>query len=194
VFERYTAEARRAIFFALHAALQDGRTTIDSEHLLLGLLFERGTRADAIFHLRDLFPDKIAKKTTGNQQIKAIPLADDVKRSLAYTAREADNLRHYWIDTDHLVLGVLADGENAENAAAAKLHAAGLHFDAARELVIENNRFRPWRRVPLWGRVSVWVASQFSPLWRAALPTPMGLALQIAFLLGIILAMVFVAR
>jgi hypothetical protein len=38
MFERYTERARRVIFFARYEAVQFGSTTIESEHLLLGLI------------------------------------------------------------------------------------------------------------------------------------------------------------
>src|SRR5271163_3661203 len=40
MFERYTEKARRAIFFARYEASQYGSTTIETEHLLLGILRE----------------------------------------------------------------------------------------------------------------------------------------------------------
>jgi hypothetical protein len=58
MFERYTDECKRAIFFAQQTALREGATAIDSRHLLLGLLSEAETRADVVFRLRDLFPEE----------------------------------------------------------------------------------------------------------------------------------------
>ena len=52
MFERYTERARRVIFFARYEASQFGSTTIETEHLLLGLLAEKGSVAHLA--LRDL--------------------------------------------------------------------------------------------------------------------------------------------
>jgi ATP-dependent Clp protease ATP-binding subunit ClpC len=174
VFERYTEESRRAIFFAKQTALKENRPAIDSGHLLLGLLNERNTRADTVFHLRNLLPDEAAQQALlTKQRNETIPLTDDGKRSLAYTAHEADDLRDYWIETEHLVLGILRESENT---GAGKLRSVGLNIDAARKLVAENKSTRSTRRVPL--------------LRQLLFPRPLGVALQIAFLLGIIVGMV----
>ena len=61
-----------------------------------------------------------------------IGLGGDGKRILAYTAREANRLRDYWIETEHLVLGILRERENA---AAVKLGVAGLDLERSRQLL-----------------------------------------------------------
>jgi len=48
MFERYTEEARRALFFARYAASQRGSMSIESEHLLLGLIRETRGSVNAI--------------------------------------------------------------------------------------------------------------------------------------------------
>jgi ATP-dependent Clp protease ATP-binding subunit ClpC len=193
MFERYTDESRRAIFFARHAALSRGKAAIDSNHLLLGLVWEKGTRADALFQLRVLLPEETSQKTTMNkaQSIESeIPLSDDSKRALACTAIEADQLKDYWIDTDHLVLGILREDKCS---AAAKLRAVGLKLESARKLVVDNKSSRPRRRVSLWRQVIL-----THPVGRALsqflFPSRVGLALQIAFFVGVILAMVLLSR
>lgn len=151
MFERLTDQCKRAIFFAQQAALHGGATEIDSNYLLEGLLSENGTRADTTFHLRDRLPTDLSKKPplTDKQTMKGtIPLSNDSKRILAYTLREANELRDYWIDTEHLVLGILSDQSNAANA---KLRTAGLDLESCRKLVVCNKGSRPPRPDPvLW--------------------------------------------
>ena len=174
MFGRYTDQCKRVIFFAQQTALCGRATAIDSGHLLLGLLSEGGTRADALFRLRDLFPEETAKQTNlikQNSLKGTIPLTVDGKRTVAFTAREANGLRDYWIDTEHLVLGILREGENQ---AAGRLRAAGLELETARQRVVKNKCSRPPQPNPvLW-----WVRQQ-----------PLGVALSIAFVLGIIAAL-----
>jgi hypothetical protein len=53
VFERYTEEARRALFFARFETSQRGGTSIESEYLLLGVIRENGGLVNAILtHFR----------------------------------------------------------------------------------------------------------------------------------------------
>ena len=63
---------------------------------------------------------------------KNLPLTLDCKRILAYTAEEANRMDDYWIDTDHLVLGILREGKCT---AAVRLEASGLALQQARTQV-----------------------------------------------------------
>jgi ATP-dependent Clp protease ATP-binding subunit ClpC len=192
MFERYTEESRRAIFFARYSALSSGKAAIDSNHLLLGLVWEKGTRANALFQLRALLPEETSRKTTSVAQSieTGISLSDDSKRALAWTAIEADQLKDYWIDTEHLVLGILREEESS---AAAKLRAVGLNLESARKLVADNKSSRPRRRVSLWRQV-IFPRPVGRALRQFLFPSRVGLALQIVFFVGVILAMVLLSR
>jgi ATP-dependent Clp protease ATP-binding subunit ClpC len=174
VFARYTEESRRAIFFARQTALLTNSATINSEHFFLGLLSEAQTRADQVFHLRAVFPIEADQQSTLAEQkpVKEnIPLTTDLKRVIAYVALEADSLHDYWIDTDHLVLGILREDENA---AANKLRSTGLDIETARRRVIEGKSSRPERPHPvIW-----WVRRR-----------PLGIALSVAFVIGVLVAL-----
>jgi ATP-dependent Clp protease ATP-binding subunit ClpC len=175
MFNRYTDECKRAIFFAQQIALHEGVTAINSSHLLLGLLREVDSRANSIFRLRELLPAEVAHLVALRKQqlVKGtIPLSTDGKRVVAYTAREANHLRDYWIDTEHLVLGILRENENP---AAARLRAIGLDIERSRQSVIENKSSRPARPNPV--------------LWWAR-RRPLGIILPVAFFLGVIVALI----
>jgi ATP-dependent Clp protease ATP-binding subunit ClpA len=197
MFQRYTDETKKAIYFAAQLALYECAAVIDSNHLLRGLLTDTESRANTIFRLCELFPEDAAKQSPlKNQQLcnpceltikqtsrrsafqkkkvapNMIGLGGDGKRILAYAAREANQLRDYWIDTDHLVLGILREGENA---AASRLQSTGLDLQSARERVIENKSSRPTRPDPV--------------LWWAR-RRPLGMAFASVFLLGVIVALV----
>ena len=109
MFERYSLPSRRAILYAREAALHAGAAEIDSMHLLSGLTREKSSRANALFKLAERFPDEAARiraiKRVHEQN--DIPLTDNSKRILFYTTEEANRMDDYWIDTDHLVLGIL---------------------------------------------------------------------------------------
>jgi len=143
MFERYTDRCKIAVFFARQTGLCSDAMAIDSNHLLCGILVANRSGGDS-FRLRELLPEEAARQDViaNRPLIKGsdIPLSDDAKRVLAYTAREADRLIEYWIDTEHLVLGILRE-EN--NAAASKLREVGLKLKVCRQLVANNRGSRP---------------------------------------------------
>lgn len=114
MFERYTEKARRVIFFARYEASIFGSPTIETEHLLLGLL-----REDRVLFgklgLRNAEPvvrKTIEERTPKREPVSTsidLPLAQDCKRVLAYAAEEAERLSHRHIGTEHLLLGLLRE-------------------------------------------------------------------------------------
>jgi len=152
MFKRYTEECKRAIFIAQQVALYKSAEALDSSHLLIGLLAQKECRSNKLFGLRELLPDDghipaDRGKWTFSKD-KTIPLSSDGKRTIAYAGREANQLRDYWIDTEHLVLGILREESSS---AAAKLRAVGLELESCRQLVISNKKSRPATPDPvLW--------------------------------------------
>jgi ATP-dependent Clp protease ATP-binding subunit ClpC len=176
MFERYTDECKRAIFLAQQTALHSGATAIDSNHLLVGLLITKDARANDIFRLQELLPDAMPKTAFTRQGIikKTIPLSNDGKRVVAFTADEANRLRDYWIDTEHVVLGILREESNS---AAAKLRAVGLGLESCRQQVVNNKHSRPQTSDPvLW--------------WLRQYPITLTEVLVILFTLGIATALI----
>jgi ATP-dependent Clp protease ATP-binding subunit ClpA len=136
--------ARRAVFFALWYTRIAECAKTDSVDLLKGLMYEEGFRANTMFQLREHFPHRCncpCKFVTSEEVPKYTPaLTDDVKRILARTSAEADAMRDYWIDTEHLLLGIMAEeGCVAEQ----YLSKAGLTLKKARRMVMENRSSRP---------------------------------------------------
>jgi ATP-dependent Clp protease ATP-binding subunit ClpC len=196
MFQRYTDETKRAIYFSAQRALYDGAPRIDSTHLVLGLLMDDDSRANRIFRLRERLPEEAAKQSMlksqndGNKcelalQVTSpqsslrkqkvapneVEMSSEGKRILACAAREANRFRDYWIDTEHLVLGILREDKNT---AATRLRGTGLNIQTAGQLVIENQGSRPPRPDPvLW-----WVRRR-----------PLGVALTVIFLIGVITAL-----
>src|SRR6476661_770516 len=135
MFERYTERARRVIFFARYQASQFGSTTIESEHLLLGLIQEDKNIAK---RFAPQFPvegvrDAIAARITIREEISTsddLSLSQECQRILAYAREEADELTHRHAGTEHLLMGILRE----ENCLAARfLTEHGLLLDAIRE-------------------------------------------------------------
>ena len=141
MFERYTERARRVIFFARYEASNLGSTTIETEHLLLGLLREDRNLTNRFLRNHSSI-ESIRKEIEGRTLIREkvstsidLPLSNECKRILAYAAEEAERLNHRHIGTEHLLLGILRE----EKCVAAQiLHERGLRLNAIREELIHN--------------------------------------------------------
>jgi hypothetical protein len=115
MFERYTEGARRVVFFARYEASNFASPTIDTEHLLLGLLREDKTLIRCT--LLNLDPEtarqelasRLKPGTHKTSTSVDLPLSEDAQRALKYSAQEADRLNHRHIGTTHLLLGLVAD-------------------------------------------------------------------------------------
>ena len=117
MFERYTDQARRVILFARYEASQYGTPQIETEHLLLGLL-----RVDRLFFNRLLGSAGSAESTEkmvrlpmkkGSQIPTSveIPLSESSVRVLRFASEEAERFALRHVDTHHLLLGILREGD-----------------------------------------------------------------------------------
>jgi ATP-dependent Clp protease ATP-binding subunit ClpC len=136
MFERYTEKARRVIFFARYEASQYGSPSIETEHLLLGLMREDKGLTNRFLRSHSSI-DSIKKEIEGRTVIREkvstsidLPLSAECKRILAYSADEAERLRHRHIGTEHLLLGILREDKCL---AAEILHERGLKLNMIRE-------------------------------------------------------------
>jgi ATP-dependent Clp protease ATP-binding subunit ClpC len=135
MFERYTEEARRVIFFARYEASVFASTEITTIHLLLGLLREGGGLVQnclppdgSVEHLRRELTAAQPEPRSRVATSVDLPLSMDSKRVLAYGAEEADRLQHRSIGIEHLLLGLLRD-----RTASAFLASYGITRDAVLE-------------------------------------------------------------
>ena len=115
MFERYTENARRTVFFARYEASQFGSPYVETEHLLLGLLRENKALANRFLRSAaqiDSIRKQIEAYTTIREKVSAsvdLPLSHECKRVLAYGAEEAERMRRKHIGTEHLLLGLLRE-------------------------------------------------------------------------------------
>jgi hypothetical protein len=118
VSERYVEATRVAIAHARCEALQRNAEVITAADLLAGLGYEEDSRAQRTgllkanaWYLRWLsgLPQLPSPTAGGNCEDEAnqLELDLDAKRALAFAVLEADRDREYWIDTDHLLRGLL---------------------------------------------------------------------------------------
>lgn len=135
MFERYTERARRVIFFSRYEASQFGSTTIETEHMLLGLLREdnaliyRFVPNVSAVDLRRRIEQQITSRHKISTAID-LPLSLECRRILVYANEEADRLSHRFIGTEHLLLGIIRE----QTCFAARiLTECGLQFPATLE-------------------------------------------------------------
>ena len=140
MFERYTERARRVLFFARYEASQLGSVSIETEHLLLGLIREGKGLTSRIFARSHLSLESIRKEIEGRTVFREkvstsveIPFSAETKRVLQFAAEEADRLLHNYIGTEHLLLGILREERSV---AAAILMEKGMKLNGVREDIV----------------------------------------------------------
>ena len=140
MFERYTERARRVLFFARYEASQLGSISIETEHLLLGLLRDaKGLTAMIFARAHMSFADvrrEIEKRVVFHEKISTsveIPFTPSAKRVLGFAAEEADRLLHNYIGADHLLLGVLREEGSV---AASVLMEKGMRLHIVRDDIV----------------------------------------------------------
>jgi len=115
MFERYTEQARRVIFFARYEASTYGSPQIASEHLLLGLLNDKSGPVPAALRdagtLESIRADVEARITIGERipTHVEIPLSEDSRNILQYATDSADQLGHRRVEAVHLLIGILRE-------------------------------------------------------------------------------------
>jgi ATP-dependent Clp protease ATP-binding subunit ClpC len=142
MFERFTDRARRAIVMAQEEARLLDHNHIGTEHILLGLLAEReGVAARALESLnvtleaaRDQVREIIGPSHHRQEQAGHIPFTPRAKKVLELSLREALNLRSDTIGTEHVLLGLIAEGDGV---GAQILERLGAHARTVREKVVQ---------------------------------------------------------
>ena len=128
MFERYTEKARHTIFFARDEASQTGSHSIETEHLLLGLLreakplFEKVNVEEMTKELRGA----VHVERAGEADVVAdLPLSQSAKHVLMCAMREAEHLKHGHVSPEHILLALLRE----PGFAARTLEKYGVHRD-----------------------------------------------------------------
>ncbi|MDA1092762.1 MAG: ATP-dependent Clp protease ATP-binding subunit [Acidobacteria bacterium] len=141
MFERYTERARRVLFFARYEASQLGSISIETEHLLLGLIREGKGLTSRVFARSHLSLEAIRKeiesRTVFREKVSTsveIPFSTETKRVLQFSAEEADRLLHNYVGTEHLLLGLLREERSV---AASFLVEKGMRLNTVREDIVQ---------------------------------------------------------
>ncbi len=140
MFERFTERARKVVVRAQDEARFLKQNYIGTEHLLLGLIGEKeGIAARVLQSLNISLDDiRIAVKdsvTEGSSETNEhIPFTPRAKKVLELSLREALQMGHNYIGTEHILLGLLREGEGV---AARVLNSFGIDLDAVKEKIRE---------------------------------------------------------
>jgi ATP-dependent Clp protease ATP-binding subunit ClpA len=140
MFERLTDRARRVVVLAQEEARMLNHDHIGTEHILLGLIHEgQGVAAKALESLGislEAVRQQVEETIGRGQQAPPghIPFTPRAKKVLALARREALQLGHSFIGTEHLLLGLIREGEGV---AAQVLVGLGADLNRVRQQVIQ---------------------------------------------------------
>jgi hypothetical protein len=140
MFERFTDRARRVIVLAQEEARMLSHNYIGTEHILLGLIHEgEGVAAKALESLEislDAVRQQVEQIIGQGEHAPSghIPFTPRAKRVLELTRREADELGHSYIGTEHILLGLIRQGDGV---AAQVLVGLGADLNLVRQQVIQ---------------------------------------------------------
>ncbi len=129
MFEKFTDKARRVVVLAQEEAKLLNHNYIGTEHVLLGLIHEgEGVAAKALESLGitlEAAREQVVEIIGQGQQPPSghIPFTPRAKKVLELSLREALQLGHSYIGTEHLLLGLLKEGEGVATQVLTKLGA-----------------------------------------------------------------------
>ena len=139
-FDRFTERARKVLTLAQHEAERLNHNYIGTEHLLLGLVAEgEGGAAKVLSNLGV----ELGKARSGVESIIGrgerrvrgeLGLTPQAKKVIELSFDEARRLGHHYIGTEHLLLGLIRQGEGV---AAGVLESLGVHIERAHADVIK---------------------------------------------------------
>jgi ATP-dependent Clp protease ATP-binding subunit ClpC len=139
VWQRFTERARRVVFFAQEEAGRLGENYVSTEHLLLGLVRENDSVAARILdrigvslgRIRSEIERQVAR---GDGRLgQDMQLTPRAKRVIDLAYDEARQLNNNYIGTEHLLLGLIREGEGLAGRVLSKL---GVDLDRTRREVM----------------------------------------------------------
>ncbi|MCT2062711.1 ATP-dependent Clp protease ATP-binding subunit, partial [Dietzia cinnamea] len=140
MFERFTDRARRVVVLAQEEARMLNHNYIGTEHILLGLIHEgEGVAAKALESLGislEAVRSQVEEIIGQGQQAPSghIPFTPRAKKVLELSLREALQLGHNYIGTEHILLGLIREGEGVAAQVLVKL---GADLTRVRQQVIQ---------------------------------------------------------
>jgi len=123
MFERFTDGARRVIVLAQDEARLASHSYVGSEHLLLGLIREQHGLAAQVLDSTGIELDEARRRVgdmvgpserpeaSGQSQVGHRPFTEPAKKVLQLAFREALQLGHNYVGTEHILLGLIREGD-----------------------------------------------------------------------------------
>lgn len=139
MFGRFTERAQKVLALAQEEAIRLAHNNIGTEHILLGLVREgEGIAAKALTAL-GLSPEKIQKEVEGligkgTEKSQTIHYTPRAKKVIELSMDEARKLGHSYVGTEHILLGLIREGEGV---AARVLGNLGVSLNKARQQVLQ---------------------------------------------------------
>mgnify|MGYP000476840551 FL=1 len=139
MFGRFTERAQKVLALAQEEAIRLGHNNVGTEHILLGLIREgEGIAAKALTAL-GLGSEKIQKEVEkligrGQDSVQSIHYTPRAKKVIELSMDEARKLSHSYVGTEHILLGLIREGEGV---AARVLNNLGVSLNKARQQVLQ---------------------------------------------------------
>ena len=139
MFGRFTERAQKVLALSQEEAIRLGHNNIGTEHILLGLIREGdGIAAKALREI-NLDVDKIQEEVEkligkGNQPMQSVHYTPRAKKVVELSQDEARKLSHSYVGTEHILLGLIREGEGV---AARVLHNLDVSLNKARQQVLQ---------------------------------------------------------
>jgi len=139
MWDKFTEHARRVIILAQGKAEKLNHSYVDTEHILYALLKDEDSFAVKLLAGIGVNPEQIMQSldelfmAERKSRVKDIAFTPSSKRVLELSFEEARSLNHAHIGTEHLLLGLIREGEGI---AARLLKEKGVTLDKARQQVI----------------------------------------------------------
>jgi len=133
MYERFTDRARKVMQLAKQEAQRFNHEYIGTEHILLGLIKEASGVAASVLKNLDielqkvrLEVEKIVQSGPDMQTMGKLPQTPRAKKVIEYAIEESRDLKHDYVGTEHMLLGLLRE---VEGVAALVLMNLGLQLD-----------------------------------------------------------------
>jgi ATP-dependent Clp protease ATP-binding subunit ClpC len=153
MFDRYTDRARKAMGLARQEAQRLNHEYIGTEHVLLGITQVTGVAPEVLLHfditqkrVRDEVAKLVQRGNSSAVTMGQLPFTPRIKKAMQLALEEGSRLGHNYVGTEHLLLGIMLEGDNV---ATQVLLNAGLDLDKVRAEVLEllgsGPKSEPWR-------------------------------------------------
>lgn len=139
MWQRFTERARKVIFYAQEEAQHLGEGYVSTEHILLGLVREDDSSAGRILETLGVSLSGVRAELMKNlprgdaRSSPDMTLTPRAKRVIDLAYDEARDLNNNYIGTEHLLLGLIREGDGIAGRVLAKL---GVNLEAARRVTI----------------------------------------------------------